>query len=95
MSATPTTTTTTSTTSTTAASVYQELRAHLSELKLADAAAALPGVLDQAAAEGWTITAALEHLRRALDLDDRAGVKQDIARIEKASNAAGTNAGRK
>ncbi|HDR9359279.1 TPA: terminase [Burkholderia vietnamiensis] len=41
------------------------------------------------------LPAALEHLRRALDLDDRAGVKQDIARIEKASNAAGTNAGRK
>ena len=38
--------------------------------------------------------AALEHLRRALELDERAGVKQDIARIEKASNAAGTNAGR-
>lgn len=37
---------------------------------------------------------ALEHLRCALDLDERAGVKQDIARIEKASNAAGTNAGR-
>ncbi|HDR9024810.1 TPA: terminase [Burkholderia vietnamiensis] len=32
---------------------------------------------------------ALEHLRRALELDERAGVKQDIARIEKASNAAG------
>ncbi|SEK13011.1 phage terminase small subunit [Paraburkholderia diazotrophica] len=40
------------------------------------------------------LPAALEHLRRALDLDERAGVKQDIARIEKASNAAGTNAGR-
>ncbi|MBR8114425.1 terminase [Burkholderia cenocepacia] len=40
------------------------------------------------------LPAALEHLRRALELDDRAGVKQDIARIEKASNAAGTNAGR-
>ncbi|BDD79920.1 hypothetical protein [Burkholderia phage FLC10] len=41
------------------------------------------------------LPAALEHLRRALQLDERAGVKQDIARIEKASNAAGTDAGRK
>jgi hypothetical protein len=32
---------------------------------------------------------ALQHLRRALELDSRVGVKQDIARIEKASNAAG------
>lgn len=32
---------------------------------------------------------ALHHLRGALKLDERAGVKQDIARIEKASNAAG------
>ena len=39
-------------------------------------------------------TAALEHLRRALELDARAGVKQDIARLEKAGNAAGTAAGR-
>lgn len=35
-------------------------------------------------------TAALEHLRRALELDSRAGVKQDIARLEKAANAADT-----
>lgn len=40
------------------------------------------------------IPAALEHLRRALELDERAGVKQDIARLEKARNAAGDNAGR-
>lgn len=33
--------------------------------------------------------AALEHLRRALELDSRAGVKQDIVRLEKAANAAG------
>jgi tetratricopeptide (TPR) repeat protein len=33
--------------------------------------------------------AALEHLRRALELDARAGVKQDIARLEKAGNATG------
>ncbi|AXE93957.1 phage terminase small subunit [Paraburkholderia terricola] len=37
---------------------------------------------------------ALYHLRGALKLDERAGVKQDIARIEKAGNAAGTDAGR-
>ena len=36
------------TTPTTAASVYQQLRTHLAELKLADAAEALPAVLDQA-----------------------------------------------
>ncbi|MFM0302418.1 phage terminase small subunit [Paraburkholderia sediminicola] len=40
--------------------------------------------------------AALDHLRRALQLDERAGVKQDIARLEtELGNAAGTNAGRK
>ncbi|KFX61019.1 phage terminase small subunit [Paraburkholderia fungorum] len=39
---------------------------------------------------------ALDHLRRALQLDERAGVKQDIARLEAESgNAAGTKAGRK
>jgi tetratricopeptide (TPR) repeat protein len=39
--------------------------------------------------------AALDHLRRALQLDERAGVKQDIARLEtELGNAAGTNAGR-
>jgi Phage small terminase subunit len=41
-------------------------------------------------------TVALENLRRALELDSRAGVKQDIARLEKQlSNAAGGNADRK
>jgi hypothetical protein len=34
------------------------------------------------------IPAALEHLRRALALDERAGVKQDIARLQKTGNAA-------
>lgn len=39
---------------------------------------------------------ALDHLRRALQLDERAGVKQDIARLEtELGNAAGSNAGRK
>ncbi|CAN7193531.1 phage terminase small subunit [Trinickia sp. LjRoot230] len=37
---------------------------------------------------------ALEHLCRALELDSRAGVKQDIARLEKAVNATGHGAGR-
>lgn len=49
---------------TTAASVYQQLRSHLTDLKLADAADALPKVLDQAQAEGWTLTTALEQLLR-------------------------------
>ncbi|MFM0314215.1 MULTISPECIES: phage terminase small subunit [Paraburkholderia] len=41
-------------------------------------------------------TAALDHLRRALQLDERAGVKQDIARFEtELGDAAGTKAGRK
>ncbi|MCX6501605.1 MAG: IS21-like element helper ATPase IstB [Microbacterium sp.] len=45
-----------------AASTYQQLRNHLVDLKLADAADALPKVLDQAQAEGWTLTTALERL---------------------------------
>ena len=44
------------------ASLYQQLRGHLAELKLHDAAEALPAVLDTAAAEGLTLTAALERL---------------------------------
>ena len=44
------------------ASLYQQLRGHLAELKLHDAAEALPAVLDTAAAEGLTLTAALEQL---------------------------------
>ena len=44
------------------ASLYQQLRGHLAELKLHDAAEALPAVLDAAAAEGLTTTAALERL---------------------------------
>jgi DNA replication protein DnaC len=52
------------TTTTTPASVYQQLRGHLTDLKLADAAEALPALLDQATAEGWTLTQALEHLLR-------------------------------
>jgi len=54
--------TTTSRAATTPASVYQQLRDHLTELKLADAAAALPAVLDQATVEGWSLTQALERL---------------------------------
>jgi DNA replication protein DnaC len=44
------------------ASLYQQLRGHLAELKLHDAAGALPAVLDQASTEGLTTTAALERL---------------------------------
>jgi len=44
------------------ASLYQQLRGHLAELKLHDAAGALPAVLDQASTEGLTMTAALERL---------------------------------
>jgi DNA replication protein DnaC len=44
------------------ASLYQQLRGHLAELKLHDAAAALPAVLDAAAAEDLTMTATLERL---------------------------------
>jgi DNA replication protein DnaC len=54
--------TTTTKTAHSAATVYQQLRSHLTELKLADAADALPAVLDQATAEGWTLTHALERL---------------------------------
>ena len=46
----------------TAASCYQQLRSHLAELKLHDAAQALPAVLDQASAESLSVTAALERL---------------------------------
>jgi DNA replication protein DnaC len=55
-------TTATTVTAATPASVYQQLRGHLTELKLADAANALPSVLDQAGAEGWSLTHALERL---------------------------------
>jgi DNA replication protein DnaC len=44
------------------ASLYQQLRSHLAELKLTTAAEHLPGVLEQAAAEGLSMTAALERL---------------------------------
>ncbi len=44
------------------ASLYQQLRGHLAELKMHDAAEALPAVLDAAAAEHLTMTAALERL---------------------------------
>ncbi|GLP75169.1 hypothetical protein TUM20983_22790 [Mycobacterium antarcticum] len=48
--------------STQAASRYQQLRSHLAELKLNAAAEALPAVLDQATAEGLSLTVALERL---------------------------------
>src|SRR6185436_2890820 len=69
---TPTTTPTTGSTSTdgtvaaprtaTQASLYQQLRGHLAALKLHTAAEHLPAVLDRAAAEKLSLTAALERL---------------------------------
>ena len=44
------------------AGLYQALRGHLAALKLHDAAEALPAVLDAAAAENLSVTAALERL---------------------------------
>jgi DNA replication protein DnaC len=44
------------------ASLYQQLRAHLAELKMHDAAEALPAVLDQGSTEDLTMTAALARL---------------------------------
>jgi len=52
----------TSMTAATPASIYQQLKGHLTELKLADAAEALPRVLDQTQAEDWSLTQTLEHL---------------------------------
>ena len=52
----------------TAASRYQQLRGHLATLRLDTAAEQLPAVLDQASAEGWSVTAALERLL-ALEVD--------------------------
>ncbi|HET9564133.1 MAG TPA: ATP-binding protein, partial [Mycobacterium sp.] len=45
-----------------AASRYQRLRSHLAALKLSAAAEALPTVMDQAATEQLSLTAALERL---------------------------------
>ncbi|BBZ40613.1 hypothetical protein MCNS_36760 [Mycobacterium conspicuum] len=56
------TTTTTEESLSAAASRYQQLRSHLAELKLAAAAEALPAVLDQATADGLSLTVALERL---------------------------------
>ena len=51
------------------ASRYQQLRAHLTTLKLTAAAEHLPAVLDQARAEKLSLTAALERLL-AIEVDD-------------------------
>src|SRR4051794_21086784 len=51
-----------------AATRYQQLRGHLAALRLHTAAEQLPAVLDQASAEGWSVTAALERLL-ALEVD--------------------------
>lgn len=58
----PQSTTTTTMTAAASASIYQQLKGHLAELKLADAAEALPRILDQAQAESWSLTQTLEHL---------------------------------
>jgi DNA replication protein DnaC len=47
------------------AQLYQRLREHLGYLRLPDAAAALPAVLDTARAQGWSVTATLERLLAA------------------------------
>jgi DNA replication protein DnaC len=62
------TTTTTTTKEASAASVYQQLRTHLTTLRLHDAAEALPGVLDAATAENLSMTATLERLL-AIEVD--------------------------
>ncbi len=54
--------------STAEASTYQQLRGHLANLKLTACAEALPTVLDEAQAEGLTLTAALERLL-AIEVD--------------------------
>ena len=57
-----------------AASLYQQLRTHLAVLKLHDAAEALPGVLDTAAAENLSMTATLE----VFDYDAASGVDRSL-----------------
>ena len=59
---TPTRTTTTAESPSAAATRYQQLRTHLTQLKLHAAAEALPGVLEQASAEKLSLTSALERL---------------------------------
>ncbi len=44
------------------AAIYQRLREHLAYLQLPDAAAALPGVLDDARTQAWSATATLQRL---------------------------------
>ena len=58
----PNATTATEESPSTVASRYQQLRSHLAELKLTAAAEALAALLDQAAAEGLSLTVALERL---------------------------------
>jgi DNA replication protein DnaC len=57
--------TTTEPMTTSQASVYQQLRGHLATLRLTTAAEHLPAVLDDAAAQGLSVTAALERLLAA------------------------------
>src|SRR5688500_7314752 len=48
--------------STAAASLYQQLKAHLAALRMHTAEEQLPAVLDAATAEGLSVTATLERL---------------------------------
>jgi hypothetical protein len=68
MTSTDNTTSLTQPASVEAASRYQRLRGHLAALKLHAAAEALPSVLDEAATEQLSRTAALERLR-AIEVD--------------------------
>ena len=68
MTTTDTTTSLTTPATAEAASRYQRLRSHLAALKLSAAAEALPTVLDQAATEQLSLTAALERLL-AIEVD--------------------------
>jgi DNA replication protein DnaC len=68
MTSTNTTTSLTQPATAEAASRYQRLRSHLAALKLHAAAEALPTVMDQAATEQMSLTAALERLL-AIEVD--------------------------
>jgi hypothetical protein len=61
-----------------ASSDYQQLRSHLATLRLAAAAEALPGLLDQARAEKWSTTVLLERL---LSVEVEATVARRHARM--------------
>lgn len=60
------------------ASMYQQLRSHLSELKLTAAAEALAGLLDEATVAGWSTT---ETLTRIMSVE-----VEQCARMERQDN---------